>query len=1116
MEKRLLRRDGWLTKSAAVLFSVILAFGMTPYSAFAQPAEGGETQYTQAEDATVESVETLIAALPEVPTITAAAAGTYDAQVAAAQAAYASLSSTDQAKVDSDTNSAALHGSQSYGRVLESAVWAVAAMQPVDNATTLSDGTYDASSTPALSYTFDKGKTNSGKATWSITSVTVAGGKATATLASSSKSYDYVMVNGTKYAKTNTSGASTFSIPVDLNSEFYFTGHSSAMGTEIAYGMTASIDEPAAPTPTPITDITNKTGMFKVSAAQLETADGQTYLRFTLGGKGYHELFQGTYEEAVANGDGTADKGNNTWIHGATPVTLSAGACEFVMPVQSGKHTYAITAVSNSYYEKYLSGANPLARAFYPRYLTLDTDAPTIESGDYNATSALAATVTGKAPAVTAAALNTVGGPNSNGYQENLALTTDAQAAYVGTASAASAATEGVVAASDGVITFDLIRGDTFGTGGTIPDSLAVAFKLADGTWVDTTVAVSKSAKTVAIAGEEVPDAPAFHNGGAYFFEKTEGAEVSEELPLTGGKAASLSYDRSQFEGSGIAIDLASTKDKVVISGTAGQPGTYAADLTVSNGGGSATLRLTFAVDSKQVTIATESLPAATAGKAYSAKIETTGWTRPMLMVTKGSLPAGLAFTDNGDGTATISGTPTEAGASTITVWASNAVSADATKVFTLTVDEPPTPITDITNKTGMFKVSAAQLETADGQTYLRFTLGGKGYHELFQGTYEEAVANGDGTADKGNNTWIHGATPVTLSAGACEFVMPVQSGKHTYAITAVSNSYYEKYLSGANPLARAFYPRYLTLDTDAPTIESGDYNATSALAATVTGKAPAVTAAALNTVGGPNSNGYQENLALTTDAQAAYVGTASAASAATEGVVAASDGVITFDLIRGDTFGTGGTIPDSLAVAFKLADGTWVDTTVAVSKSAKTVAIAGEEVPDAPAFANGGAFNLEVKEGQEIKGRSLSLKGGTATNLSYDKSLLEGSGVVLALNEDGTKVTMTGTAGTVGTYTVPVTVSNAGGSATLTLTVTVGTALPGGLTYTENGDSPDQAATPSTSSTVRTTANVGTQSVPRAGDRALTTPVAALFIALIAGGTAALIARRYRRPHRR
>ena len=502
------------------------------------------------------------------------------------------------------------------------------------------------------------------------------------------------MVNGTKYAKTNTSGASTFSIPVDLNSEFHFTGPSSAMGPEIASGMTAVIDEPAAPTP--ITDITNKTGMFKVSAAQLETADGQTYLRFTLGGKGYHELFQGTYEEAVANGDGTADKGNDTWIHGATPVTLSAGAYEFVMPVQSGRHTYAITAVSNSYYGKYLSGANPLARAFYPRYLTLDTDAPAIESGDYNATDALDATVTGKAPAVTAAALNTVGGPNSNGYQENLALTTDAQAAYVGTASAASAATEGVVAASDGVITFDLIRGDTFGTGGAIPDSLAVAFKLADGTWVDTTGAVSKSAKTVAIAGEEapLPDAPAFANGASFNLRVKEGQEVKgRSLSLKGGAATDLSYDEGLLEGSGVALALNGDGTKVTMTGTAGAAGTYTVPATVSNAGGSATLALTVTVGTAQATVATESLPDGTVGQPYSATIETSG--SPVaraILVTGSVLPGGLTYTENGDGTATISGTPTEAGDFQLTIHPTNNVSSTVNKTLTLTVNEPAAP----------------------------------------------------------------------------------------------------------------------------------------------------------------------------------------------------------------------------------------------------------------------------------------------------------------------------------------------------------------------------------------------------------------------------------------
>lgn len=51
-----------------------------------------------------------------------------------------------------------------------------------------------------------------------------------------------------------------------------------------------------------------------------------------------------------------------------------------------------------------------------------------------------------------------------------------------------------------------------------------------------------------------------------------------------------------------------------------------------------------------------------------------------------GSLPAGVTFTDNGDGTATISGTPTASGNFPITITASNGSGPDATQPFTLTV----------------------------------------------------------------------------------------------------------------------------------------------------------------------------------------------------------------------------------------------------------------------------------------------------------------------------------------------------------------------------------------------------------------------------------------------
>ena len=60
--------------------------------------------------------------------------------------------------------------------------------------------------------------------------------------------------------------------------------------------------------------------------------------------------------------------------------------------------------------------------------------------------------------------------------------------------------------------------------------------------------------------------------------------------------------------------------------------------------------------------------------------------------ITQSGEPAWVTFTDNGDGTATITGTPPDgsAGPNSFTITASNGVSPDATQNFTLTVDEAP------------------------------------------------------------------------------------------------------------------------------------------------------------------------------------------------------------------------------------------------------------------------------------------------------------------------------------------------------------------------------------------------------------------------------------------
>lgn len=75
-----------------------------------------------------------------------------------------------------------------------------------------------------------------------------------------------------------------------------------------------------------------------------------------------------------------------------------------------------------------------------------------------------------------------------------------------------------------------------------------------------------------------------------------------------------------------------------------------------------------------------------TAGKAANVTVTASGYPTPTLSLT-GALPAGIAFTDNGDGTGRISGVNwSGAAARTLTLTASNGASPDATQTMTLSV----------------------------------------------------------------------------------------------------------------------------------------------------------------------------------------------------------------------------------------------------------------------------------------------------------------------------------------------------------------------------------------------------------------------------------------------
>lgn len=92
-----------------------------------------------------------------------------------------------------------------------------------------------------------------------------------------------------------------------------------------------------------------------------------------------------------------------------------------------------------------------------------------------------------------------------------------------------------------------------------------------------------------------------------------------------------------------------------------------------------------------------------TVGKAGSFTAEAAGNPVPALSLS-GALPQGVTFTDNGDGTASLAGTPADGkgGVYPLTLQAANGIAPDATQSFTLTVDEAPhvlgaTPNTTVT-----------------------------------------------------------------------------------------------------------------------------------------------------------------------------------------------------------------------------------------------------------------------------------------------------------------------------------------------------------------------------------------------------------------------------------
>lgn len=176
--------------------------------------------------------------------------------------------------------------------------------------------------------------------------------------------------------------------------------------------------------------------------------------------------------------------------------------------------------------------------------------------------------------------------------------------------------------------------------------------------------------------------AATFTIGSAGSFTITTTGTPSPALSVTGALPSNLSF---LDNGNGTAT-LSGTPDP-------GTAGVYPLTITASNGIGSpATQPFTLTVNGPPA-FTSASAATFTVGALGSFSITTSG-VPPVTSIARGgaALPTGVSYTDNGDGTATLSGTPaaTTGGVYNLTFTINNGVGGSVVQNFTLTVSEAP------------------------------------------------------------------------------------------------------------------------------------------------------------------------------------------------------------------------------------------------------------------------------------------------------------------------------------------------------------------------------------------------------------------------------------------
>ena len=190
------------------------------------------------------------------------------------------------------------------------------------------------------------------------------------------------------------------------------------------------------------------------------------------------------------------------------------------------------------------------------------------------------------------------------------------------------------------------------------------------------------------------------------------GAPFSFTVTTTGSPAPTLTYTGTLPAGLTFTDNGDGTAS--VTGNVTGAAGTYPLTITATNDAGSATQD--FVLNVNPVTITSAASDTESFGLPFSFTVTTTGSPAPAVTKT-GGLPPGVRFTDNGDGTATIAGTPTgsASGPYTLTIKAKNSAGS-ATQIFVLSITKSPV-LKNITNKTAHVGAAFSMNIAATGST---------------------------------------------------------------------------------------------------------------------------------------------------------------------------------------------------------------------------------------------------------------------------------------------------------------------------------------------------------------------------------------------------------------